>query len=257
VNRRTPPFAHHEVLGVVSHELRAPLAVISMCARAIEAQAQQQAHLDEAQVRQAMRTIQESAGLMERMIQDLLDVATIHAGKFSLERRPQDVVVILMRAAELFDALAAERSIRLVTDVPDHLPPVSVDAERILQVLANLLGNAIKFTEAGGEVAVRARATPSEVVLSVVDTGPGMPPEHVPHIFDRFWRAREAERASGAGLGLAIAKEIVEAHDGRIWVDSVPGQGSVFHFTLPVLHSTAAAGRPRAAAQGDSLTLPA
>jgi signal transduction histidine kinase len=125
-------------------------------------------------------------------------------------------------------------------------------------VLANLLGNAIKFMEAGGEVAVRARATPSEVVLSVVDTGPGVAPEHVPHIFDRFWRADGAERASGAGLGLAIAKEIVEAHDGRIWVDSVPGQGSVFHFTLPILHSTAAAaGRARTAPHGDSVTLPA
>jgi signal transduction histidine kinase len=227
-----------DVLGVVAHDLRAPLTIIAIYARAIEEMAQGGAPLDEAKVREAMRTIRETTGWMDRMIQDLLDVATIEAGRLSFDPRSTDVVLILMQAAELFEHVAAERSIHVTTDVPDHLPVVPADAARVLQVVANLLSNAIKFTQPGGEVTLRASATPTDVVVSVVDTGPGIPPEHVPHIFDRFWRAHHTSNGSqarGAGLGLAIAKGIVEAHGGRIWVESRgPGTGSVFHFTLPV-----------------------
>jgi signal transduction histidine kinase len=232
-----------DVLSVVAHDLRAPLSVIAIYARAVEDLAQGRARLDAAKVREAMRTIRETTGWMDRMIQDLLDVATIEAGRLSFDPRPVDVVLILMQAAELFEHLAAERSIRLTTDVPDHLPVVRADAARVLQVVANLLSNAIKFTQPGGEVTVRASATPTEVVLSVVDTGPGIPAEHVSHVFDRFWRAHHASNGSqvrGAGLGLAIAKGIVEAHGGKIWVESRgPGTGSAFHFTLPVLGNAA------------------
>jgi signal transduction histidine kinase len=224
-----------DVLSVIAHDLRDPLAVIAMSARAVEGLADGRARVDAAKVREAMRTIRETAGWMEDMIQDLLDMATIDAGSLSLERRPVDLVVLLMRAVELFEPLAAERSIRLTTDVPDDLPRVPIDFRRVLRVIANLLGNAIKFTEPEGEITVRAHATPIDVVLSVVDTGRGVPAEHVAHIFDRFWRGRHAAGTRGSGLGLAIAKGIVEAHGGRIWVESGGlGKGSAFRFALPV-----------------------
>jgi signal transduction histidine kinase len=232
-----------DVLSVVAHDLRAPLTVIAIYARAVEDLAKGGAPIDAAKVQDAMRTIRETTRWMDRMIQDLLDAATIDAGRLSFDPRPTDVVLILMQAAERFEPLAADRSIHLTTDVPDHLPVVPADAARVLQVVANLLGNAIKFTQPGGEVTMRASATPTDVVVSVVDTGPGILPEHVSHVFDRFWRAHHTSNGSqarGAGLGLAIAKGIVEAHGGRIWVESRgPGTGSAFHFTLPVLGSPA------------------
>jgi signal transduction histidine kinase len=229
-----------DVLSVIAHDLRDPLAVIAMSARAVEGLADGRTHVDAVKVREAMRTIRETAAWMEDMIQDLLDMATIDAGRLSLDRRPADLVVLLMRAVELFEPLADERSIHLTTDVPDDLPHVPVDSRRVLRVIANLLSNAIKFTEPGGEVIVRAYATSIDVVLSVVDTGSGVPPEHVAHIFDRFWRGRHTTGIRGSGLGLAIAKAIVEAHGGRIWVESGGlGKGSTFSVAWPVIERPA------------------
>ena len=128
--------------------------------------------------------------------------------------------------------LALEKGLALRTDLSAPLPAVRSEKERVLQVVSNLLGNAIKFTPPAGTITVQASALPGEVSFAVRDTGPGIQPMQLSHIFDRFWQARAAARA-GAGLGLAIAKGIVEAHGGRIWVESKPGAGATFHFTLP------------------------
>jgi signal transduction histidine kinase len=133
--------------------------------------------------------------------------------------------------------LAAGSTIRLEADIEDNLPPVLADAARIQQVLSNLVGNAVKFTPRSGRVTVCAERLDGEVRFGVIDTGPGIPAEQLPHIFGRFWQAKTSDRR-GIGLGLAIAKGIVEAHNGRIWVESHVGLGSTFYFTLPAATET-------------------
>jgi signal transduction histidine kinase len=174
---------------------------------------------------------------MDRLISDLLDIASIDAGRLAVEPQPQSAASLLQEASELFQLLAAERSIRMSLDVPSDPLQVSADRERVLQVLSNLIGNALKFTPAGGSIQLRAQLEPAWVRLSVVDTGPGVPPEQLPHVFDRYWQAKRSGRL-GIGLGLSIAKGIVEAHGGRIWAESVAGSGSSFHFTLAVADPT-------------------
>ena len=129
--------------------------------------------------------------------------------------------------------LAAAKGIALGTDVSPALPAVHADRERVLQIFSNIGGNAVKFTPGGGQVDIRAMLRDGVVEFEVRDTGPGIAAEDIARVFDRFWQAKKATRA-GAGLGLAIAKGIVEAHSGKIWVESEPGEGSSFFFTLPV-----------------------
>jgi signal transduction histidine kinase len=141
-------------------------------------------------------------------------------------------------AAEAVEAqrmLTGAASVEIRLDAAEPLPEVFVDRHRVLQVFENLIGNALKFTPAGGRITVGAVAQSGAVLCYVRDTGPGIPAEAQPHLFDRFWQARRsgAQRRSGAGLGLAIVRGIVEAHGGRIWVESAPGEGSTFYFTLP------------------------
>jgi signal transduction histidine kinase len=171
---------------------------------------------------------------MNRLIQDLLDVSSIEAGQFSIDKRPQPVNSLVVDAVEAVQVQAAARSLHLETRLPQASPRVDCDADRVSQVLANLLGNAIKFTEPGGTILVRVEPRASDVLFSVADTGPGIPVPHLPYVFDRFWRTPDPAR-KGTGLGLSIAKGIVEAHGGRIWVESQVGQGSVFFFTLPLI----------------------
>jgi signal transduction histidine kinase len=131
-------------------------------------------------------------------------------------------------------ASAALASLELRSDVPPDLPELLADGDRLRQVLENLIGNALKFTPRGGRVAVGARARDGEVVFWVADTGSGIAPGDLPHVFDRFWRAPEGRaRREGAGIGLAIVKGIVEAHGGRVWAESTPQRGSTFFFAVP------------------------
>ena len=221
--------AREELLGVVSHDLRNPLSAIVMCARAL---ADAPDRGDE--VARYAQTINEAAQSMSRMIADLLDVASIEAGRLSIERKPADPVLIVMRALSLFEQAAEEQSITLEADLPERLPRVNADAGRVTQLLSNLIGNAIKFTGAGGRVIVAASATSNGVLVSVTDTGEGIPPEELPYIFDRFWHARRTSSVRGTGLGLAIAKGIAEAHGATLDVESAVGSGSTFRFTLPL-----------------------
>jgi PAS domain S-box-containing protein len=225
------------VLGVVSHDLRNPLSAIAMCARALResppASEGDRSHLAGA--------IHDSAEWMQRLIQDLLDVAALEVGRLSLERRPEDVGAIVQKLSAMFDRAAAERQVALRPEVAPGVPAVHGDAERVLQVLANLVGNALKFTEPGGRVDVRIEPRGDDVLFSVADTGPGIPGEDLPHLFDLYWHARRTARHRGSGYGLAIAKGIVEAHGGRIWVESTLGAGSTFSFTIPAGRGGAAA----------------
>jgi signal transduction histidine kinase len=170
----------------------------------------------------------------DRLIRDLLDVSKIEAGKLSVEPTAHSVEGLLEQAVRDHEVLAEERELTLrVQPMPDGMPKVIADRTRIIQVLGNLIGNAIRFTEAGGTIDLEAEHHDSVVHIRVSDTGSGIPVETLPHIFNRYWQARQQRRA-GAGLGLAIAKGIVEAHSGTIWVTSEQGVGTTFTFTLPI-----------------------
>lgn len=169
---------------------------------------------------------------MDRLRQDLLDVAAIEAGRLSFE--PGEVVVgeVVHDVVATLSETAEEKRLKLEVAIQPGLPAAWVDRERLHQVLANLLGNAVKFTPPDGRISVGVQPEEAAVRISVSDTGPGIPPEHLSRVFDRFWQARSTRRA-GAGLGLAIARGIVEAHGGEMGVRSEPGAGSTFFFTLP------------------------
>jgi signal transduction histidine kinase len=226
-------LAREEILSIVSHDLRNPLSTISMSASLML----EVPLADEQRVRQ-LNMIRRAGERMNRLIQDLLNVAQIEAGRLSIETRPTDVASLMAETAETLGPVAAERSCRLEADIEGNLPNALVDPSRILQVLANLVGNAIKFTPAGGQVVIGAKRVRDKVLCSVADTGPGIPEEQLPYIFEQFWQAKRADRR-GIGLGLAIAKGIIEAHGQTVWAVSSVGVGSTFYFTLPLAEAEA------------------
>ena len=217
-----------EVLGVVAHDLRNPLNIITMAANGLSQR------LSNASAGKSVERILRSAQRASRLIQDLLDISAIEAGRFSVEKRPVEMADIVLAAIESQQSLASAASIILASDVSPELPHIEADEERLLEVIENLVGNAIKFTGAGGTITVGAGDRHGEVVVSVKDTGAGIPADQLPHLFDRFWQAKKKDRR-GVGLGLTICKAIVEAHAGRIWVESTVGAGTTFFFTLPAI----------------------
>jgi signal transduction histidine kinase len=221
------------VLAVVAHDLRSPLAGILLNAR----QLQSPRNTPERRAQRPGEAIERAAKRMNRLIEDLLDVARMEGGRLDVHRSDlpvEDLVADLL--ANQHD-LAKATSVELCADVATDVPEVLGDRDRLLQALENLVGNALKFTGPGGRVIVGARASEREVTMWVADTGQGIAPEHVEHLFDRFWQVRRTDRR-GAGLGLSIVKGIIEAHGGRIWVESEPGRGSTFFFTLPIAHGS-------------------
>jgi two-component system sensor kinase FixL len=224
--------AREDVLHVVSHDLGNSLSAIvvntTVLLRTLPPEAED--------VRQRVASVRDLARRMQRLRQDLLDVASIEQGQLSVEWDSWHPGAVVSEALEAFAPLAGEKGVELSAEVDDDVPEVEGDRERVIQVLANLLGNAVKFTPAGGRVTLRVQAAPDEVRFAVRDTGPGIAPENQGLVWDRFWKSRTANR-HGAGLGLAIARGIVEAHGGRIWLESAEGEGSTFSFTLP-LHPT-------------------
>jgi signal transduction histidine kinase len=218
-----------EVLAIVSHDLRNPLHAISTSAELLL-----EMRDDEKKRRHYLQVISRAGNSMKRLIEDLLDVARIEAGKtLAIDRKPESARSVICEACDSFAVLAREKYIHLECDVPEYLPHVSVDHGRIQQVLSNLISNALKFTPEAGHVRVFAEYDDDTLRVTVQDTGPGIRAEERENIFLPFWQAMRAGRKS-AGLGLTIARAIIEQHGGRIWVESQPGAGAKFVFTLPV-----------------------
>jgi PAS domain S-box-containing protein len=224
-----------EVLGMVAHDLRNPLAMIVMEARLLERGGDE----PDRRWEQPGQQIQQAAIRINRLIQDLVDITRVEAGRLTVDRRLTHAAQVVFDTAEAHGTLAASATLELRLELPADLPEVLADRDRLLQVFENLMGNAIKFTPPGGRITVGASRDEGAVRFWVKDTGPGIPVEHQPHLFDRFWQARTARRG-GAGLGLRIVKGIVETHGGRIWVESVPGIGSTFLFTIPIARQESA-----------------
>jgi PAS domain S-box-containing protein len=222
--------ARDDILAVVAHDLRNPLNTVTMAVGLML----ENTPVELVEERRQVEIVRRAADRMNRMIQDLLDVKRMESGRLSMDCRSEEVGALINDTIEMLRPLAIGSSIVLESDVSADLPAVLADAARIQQVLSNLVGNAVKFTPRGGRIAVTARQVDGEIRFGVIDTGPGIPPEQVPHIFGRFWQAKPSDRR-GIGLGLAIAKGIVEAHCGRIWVESQVGSGSTFSFTLPAI----------------------
>jgi len=221
--------AREEVLAIVSHDLRNPLNAVNLAASLMKTSGR----LDREDQEQ-LEIIDISVQRMRRLIEDLLDVTRLEGGKrLPIEPEPIEVEPLLRETYELFKVQAAPSSITLRCESEPGLPPLFGDRHRVLQVLSNLVGNALKFTEGGGTIAIRADRRNAMIQFSVSDTGPGIAKEHLKDIFSPYWQAKRTERL-GAGLGLPIAKGIVESHGGRIWVESEPGRGTTFYFTLPV-----------------------
>ncbi len=217
------------VLAMVTHDLRSPLSAIIM---GLELELDRGGIRDKAEAR--IGAVVRTAERMNRLLRDLLDTVSLEAGHLSIEPRPYDAAALVHEVAGLLGPELAERELSLSIEIPDGLPRILVDADRMAQVLSNLLSNAVRFTEEGGRVGVQAEPGRSMVRVSVWDTGSGIPAADREHLFDRFWKPRSSRRNGGTGLGLAIAQGIVETHGGRIWLESVVGEGSTFHFTVPV-----------------------
>lgn len=216
-----------EVLGVVSHDLRNPLSAIVLAADQLATQPREDRR------KKLSAVVRRSAERALRLIEDLLDVARMRAGQLAVRRESLPARDLLVDAFELNHSLAEEKELDLALDCDGDLPQVCADRDRLLQVLSNIIGNAIKFTPAGGRIVVSAVRAESVVRFAVQDTGPGIPADAIPRLFDAFWQVSTTGR-SGAGLGLAIAKGILDAHGGRIWVESDGQHGSTFSFTLPI-----------------------
>ncbi|HKG90931.1 MAG TPA: ATP-binding protein [Gemmatimonadaceae bacterium] len=220
--------ARADVLGIVAHDLRNPLNLISSSSTLLL----EQDDLPPAQRRKMLEINQRAVRQMNRLIADLLDATRLQAGRLTLDVAELDARTLVRETDETLRPTAAERRVELRSEPPEQECAIRADEGRLLQVLGNLVGNALKFTPPGGHVTLSARPNGSEVVFSVVDDGPGIPLEHQPRLFDGFWQGRDGDRR-GVGLGLTITKGIVEAHGGRIWLESTVGVGSTFSFAIP------------------------
>lgn len=213
-----------DALAVAAHELRGPLQAIAAAAALLDAtDGDQQRHID---------VVRRSSERALRLVRELLDGALIGARGLTLRRETKDLRRLIEDAWDVVGPAARARDVQLSTNVPAPLARVHVDSDRLVQAVTNLLDNAVRFTPAGGCVAVEVERVADGLQVAVVDEGSGMAAEDLPHAFERFWQAPQAVRG-GAGLGLAITKEIITAHGGRIWAHSRAGAGTVICFTLP------------------------
>ncbi|MGC9023424.1 MAG: sensor histidine kinase [Chloroflexia bacterium] len=216
----------------IAHELRTPLSVL---------QGNLQAILDDVYPldKEEIARLYDETRLLSRLVDDLRELALADAGQLRLNLQPLQVAPIVQATVDGLALAAESQGVSLSVELPEDLPLVQADPDRLGQVLRNLLVNALQHTPAGGSVVVRAAPTAGAVEIAVSDTGEGIAPEDLPHVFERFWRAdtarsRDRRWAGGTGLGLSVAQSLVQAQGGRIWAESAPGRGSTFRFTLPL-----------------------
>jgi len=227
----------------VTHELRTPLVAIEKSIVLILSKATGPINKDQEQF---LSIVDRNLKRLSHLINDLLDLSKIEAGKMLLQWERASVEKIINESADNFNTWAHSKSVTIEKNIQKGLPEILTDPNRIIQVLNNLIGNALKFTPANGTITVSAelRGDMGVIEISVSDTGIGISPEDLPKIFDKFYQVGErvSTDVSGTGIGLTIAKEIVELHRGRIWVDSEKGQGTKFTFTLPLTDSQTTGG---------------
>ncbi|WP_437591381.1 ATP-binding protein [Sorangium sp. So ce1000] len=229
---RTALAARDELMGIVAHDLRNPLGAITLKAARLRRGA------DSERIRQQAESIEHVSLRMEHLIRTMLDVTTMQASKFSVTPEPCAVEDLLHETMEMFGPLSESKQVRFEQSLKEPGLVIRAEWERVLQVLSNLVGNALKFTPQSGQVTLSVDRDGAMARFAVLDSGPGIPRQNLTSIFERFWKD-ETPGKKGTGLGLYIAKGIVDAHGGRIWVESEVGQGARFYFTLPIAEPAA------------------
>jgi two-component system phosphate regulon sensor histidine kinase PhoR len=219
-----------DFISNISHELRTPIASVKALAETLSEGAIE----DPSIAKDFLNRINAEADKLAQMVQELGDLSRIESGESPLVKKPLNIAQPIEHAIERLRTQAERSGLVLETNIPSGLPQVLADESRVEQVLVNIIHNAIKFTPAGGRIKVSAEVKENNLVVSVADTGIGIPADDLPRIFERFYKADKSRASGGTGLGLAIAKHIVEAHGGRIWAESVEGKGSTFKFALPL-----------------------
>jgi NtrC-family two-component system sensor histidine kinase KinB len=214
-----------------SHELKTPVQSLGMSIELLQEDAAEK--LTDKQ-KQLLSAAHEEVQRLKSLLSDLLDLSKIEAGKVEMDFTRVPVRLLVEKAISVFKARAEEQEAELSSGVPEELADVRADANKITWVLTNLISNALRYVHRAGHIRLSAERVGQWVHLSVSDDGEGIPPEYQSRIFDKFVQVRSDRAVGGTGLGLAICKEIVRAHNGVIWVDSTPGKGSTFTFTLPV-----------------------
>lgn len=230
-----------EFVANVSHELRTPLSIIKGYLETLLDRPEP----DAAERQRFLETMRKHAERLESLIADLLSISSLESQQAELRTEPIALSKVVDAVTREMEAVSKRRSMKILSEIASPLPEVRADTARIHQVWLNLLDNALKYTPEGGSVTLRVISCPGEIECVVEDNGPGIPPEHLPHLFERFYRVDRARsrELGGTGLGLSIVKHIVQAHGGRVWVESRVGHGSAFHFTLPTMSPSIAGSR--------------
>jgi NtrC-family two-component system sensor histidine kinase KinB len=223
-----------EFVMTASHELRTPLTSIGM---SVELLLENNAENLNERGQELLRMAKEDVGRLKALVSELLDLSKIEAGRLEIEFEKVPVALLCSKTMDVMQEQARQAEISLSVDCPDELPKVRVDPNKLTWVLVNLVGNALRHTREGGTVRIHAERIGDFVHFAVADNGEGIPPEYQNKIFDKFVQVKSGRTSGGSGLGLAICKEIVRAHGGTIWVDSIAAQGSTFTFTVPVFQS--------------------
>ncbi|MEP6774760.1 MAG: ATP-binding protein, partial [Chloroflexota bacterium] len=245
--------ARRDFVANIGHELRTPLTSVKLLAETVR----EVMHEDQHAAEKFLGQIEAEVDRLTQLVRELLELSRIESGQVPMQRTNLDVPQLLETAAGRLRAQAERAGVHLMVEVAALLPLAYADRERIEQVLVNLVHNALKFTNPGGSVTLSAQPDGADIRISVRDTGVGIPPDDLPRIFERFYKVDKARAAArgrdggegregregGTGLGLAIAKHVVQAHGGRIWAESVYGQGATFYFTLPAAEASITPGR--------------